>query len=124
MRFSHIIMAYFMIGATMWAGGAIGWGDAGVGKIIMDDPQTDEINNETAEDLEKTGGPIQEAIGSVSGGALLAVWNLVLSVLNFFVWPLAVLIQVDAPPKVVLLLGGTPTIAFYGGFLRLIRTSG
>ena len=126
MRFSHIIMAYFLIGAIMWAGGAIPWSNAGLGEIVVDDPTngTEGINNETAEDLESTGGPIQEAISSVGGGALLAVWKLIRGLVSFMFWPMSVLISNGAPPQVWVVLGGVPTVAFYGAFIRLIRTSG
>lgn len=128
MRFSHIVMAYFIIGTVMWAGGAIPWsgqhGGVGMATLIIDNPETGDVNSNTTEQLENTGGPIQEAITAVGGGALIAVWNLVVQVIGFFFWPISALANNGAPPRVWVPLGGVPTIAFYGAFIRLIRTSG
>lgn len=126
MRFSHVVMAYFVIGTMMWAGGAIAWGDAGIASVFVSEPTegTAGINEDTASQLEQTQGPIEEAVSSVGGGALLAILGVVLALVNFMFWPMAVLIQNGAPAQVWVTLGGIPTVAFYGSFIRLVRTSG
>jgi len=124
MRFSNIALAFFLMGAVMWGGGAISWDDAGVGGLIIDDPATGSVNEETTENLENAGGPIQNALSSVGAGGLIAVWNLVVRFIGFFFWPITVLSSNGVPPRIWVPLGGAPTMAFYGGFLRLIRTSG
>lgn len=123
-RFGHVVMAYFVMGAVMWGGGAIMWGDAGLGAIIVDQPAAGGVNDQTVQDLEDAGGPIQNALSQVGAGALIAVWNLVVKFFGFLTWPMTVLANGGAPPRVWVLLGGTPTMAFYTGVIRLIRTSG
>lgn len=123
-RFSHIMIAYFVMGAVMWAGGAIAWGNAGVGGLLIDDPSTGDLNSSTTDQLEKADGPIEQAVGSVGGGALLAVWGIVSGIFGYLFWPISVLVSNGAPARVWVPLGGAPTVAFYGALIRLIRTSG
>lgn len=124
MRFSNIVLAYFVMGAMMWAGGAIAWGDAGVGQLFIEDPGSDvQINKDTSEKLDNAGGPIQEAADSVGGGGLIATLGILLDFVGFLFWPITVLLLVGAPLPVVVLLGGTPTVAFFTTLLRLVRQS-
>jgi hypothetical protein len=123
-RFSNILAAYFVVGALLWAGGAIQWGQTGVAGLIVDTPEEGvEVNNETADQLQQRGGPIQEAAGALGASPILAVWNLLVGLIGYLFWPITVLQGVNAPPRIVVLLGGTPTVLFYGSFIRLIRTS-
>lgn len=121
-RLGEVIIAYFLIGSLMWAGGLIAWGDAGVGSVFMN-PTGDTVaaNQSTGEQVEQAGGPIQQAVDTVSGGGLLAVWNLVTSILTFFFWPIAVLQTVHAPAELVVLAGGVFVVAFFVGLMRLVR---
>jgi len=121
-RFGDVVLAYFVIGAIMWGGGAIQWAETGVNSFIIEDPQTAEVNEETSDKLESAGGPIREAAQSF-GGPVLAVWNIVVQLIGALFWPVTVLQSVNAPPRIIVLLGGTPSIAFLGGALRLIRES-
>jgi hypothetical protein len=121
-RFGSIIMVYFVIGAVMWGGGAIAWEDSGVGSLVIQDPQTGEVNNELSSDLENTGGPLRQAAQGF-GGAVLGIWNIVIKFVGYLFWPVTVLQSVNAPPRLVVLLGGTPTLAFLGSVLRLITRS-
>jgi hypothetical protein len=123
MRFSGIIMSYFVIGAVMWGGGVIAWGDAGIGSLLVEDPQTGQINEETSTELEELGGPIKNLLNSVSGGGLVAVWSVISGILGFLFWPIDVLLSVNAPMEAVVLLGGGPTIAFYATLIRAVRGS-
>lgn len=123
-RFSNIALAYFLIGAVMWGGGAIAWSDAGIGQLIIDEPAPGGVNERTSQELEQSGGPIQNALGDVGAGGLIAVWNLVAKFIGFMFWPMTTLQSHGVPARVWVPLGGMPTMAFYGGFIRLIRTSG
>lgn len=121
MRFANVIVAYTVLGVVMWGTGFIGWGSAGIGQLFIDDPgPTTDINEATGDELEKAGGPIQQAAQSLGGGALLAVWNLISGVIGFLFWPIVTLDAVNAPPRAVALLGGPLTAAFFislAGFL-------
>lgn len=122
MRFTNILLAYFMIGAIMWAGGAIAWDDAGVGGLFIDTAEDPDVNESTSTQIREAGGPIQEAAGSTAVG-LIAIWNLLVKLLGFLFWPITVLLSVNAPPRVVVVLGGSFCVAFYGALIRVIRRS-
>lgn len=125
MRFENVVVAYFVVGALMWGAGVIQWSQAGVGVLFIDQSPGGgdvDINSTTSEDLENAGGPIQQAANSISGG-LIAVWNLMVRLIGFLTWPITVLQSVNAPPRIVVLGGGTPTTAFFATLLRVIRGS-
>jgi len=121
-RFGEILLAYFVIGAVMWGGGAIQWDQSGVGGLIFDDAADGEVNRDTGEQLERSAGPIENAITSF-GAPLLAIWNVVVKIIGYLFWPITVLQSNNAPPRVVVLLGGSFTMVFLGAVIRLIRRS-
>jgi hypothetical protein len=126
MRFAQIVMAYFLIGALMWAGGVVDWSDSGVGGVLIDDPGVGdadtEVDESTQQDLEGIGGVIQQAVQTGAGG-LIAVWNIAIQLIGYLFWPITTLVSLDAPPRAVVIFGGTPTVAFLGAVLRLVKTS-
>jgi hypothetical protein len=124
MRFSHIVLLYAVCGMVMWGGGAIAWGQSGVAGLLIEDPGSGSLNQETSDSLEQLGGPIQEAAAAVGGTGLLAAWNLIVKILSFLFWPIVTLQGANAPPRVWVTIGGTPTVAFYAALITLIRSSG
>ena len=120
-RFANVVIAYTVIGIVMWGCGFIGWGSAGVGQLFIDNPgPTTDVNEQTGNELEQAGGPIQQAAQALGGGALLAVWNLISGLIGFLFWPIVTLDAVNAPPRAVALLGGPLTAGFFislAGFL-------
>lgn len=119
MQFNRIILAYFMIGAVMWGGGAIDYENAGVSEMFIEESGGEfVINEDTSGDLSESGGPIQTAAANVAGG-LIAVWNLISKALGYLFWPITVMQSANAPPRVVVLLGGAPTAAFWGSIIML-----
>ncbi|WP_148414940.1 hypothetical protein [Haloferax sp. KTX1] len=125
MRFSNILLVYFVMGAMMFGGGVVAWQDSGIVGVFIDYAPGEqvEVNRETADNLEGLGGPIQEAAESIGGGGLIAAWNILANLIGFLFWPITTLLSVNAPLEVVLIFGGIPTVAFFGSVLRLIRTS-
>ena len=125
MRFGSVIMAYFLIGAVMWGGGAISWGNTGLAGQFIASPggggSATQVNQSTTAQLQRTGGPIQEAVQSIGGSGLLAVWNLLAGLIGYLFWPIGVLVTVNAPPRLVVVFGGALVIGFFAGFIRLVR---
>jgi len=122
-RFAAVLLAYFTIGATMWGGGAIIWDDTGVnGLIIKSVDNGTEVNENTSDRLERSGGPIREAAAAL-GGPILAIWNFLVQFIGFLFWPVTVLQSVNAPPRAVVLGGGSLSVMFLGSVIRLIRRS-
>jgi len=109
----------------MWGGGVIEWDNTGVGEYIITQSGGDlEANEETAQQLENAGGPIKQAVNSIGGGPLIAIWNFVVQFVGALFWPITVLQSVNAPPRIIVLLGGSLSVAFIGAFITLIRGSG
>ena len=124
MRFSNVVLAYFVIGVVMFGGGAVAWDDAGVGKffVSMDDDGDVESSGNATENLDKAGGIISDIV-NLAVGPILFIYNLVVGVFIFLNWPVVVLESNNAPPVVTALLGGSFSAAFYLSVVRLFRTS-
>jgi len=123
MRFTTIIVTYFVIGAVMWGGGAIAWDDSGVGQYLIEDPTRGDANEGVQSNIEQAGGPIQQAAGTIGGGGVLAIWNILVQFIAYLFWPLSVLISINAPPRATTLIGGTLVISFLATMVRIIRGS-
>jgi len=124
MNLTQVALAYFVMAAVMFGAGLIVWEDTGFATLIIDNGPDEQLsaNEETAEDLNDLGGPIEESAGSYGGG-IIAVLNLVTGLFDVIFWPIATLLTLNAPPRVVVLFGGTPTAAFYLSVITLIKTS-
>ncbi|WP_435125364.1 hypothetical protein [Halobaculum sp. D14] len=123
MRFTNIILAYLIIGAVMWAGGAVAYGQSGVNQFfIQEDDGQLSPGEQPAQEVSGVGNTIKNVIASF-GGPLVLIWNLVTGLLTWLNWPITVLLAVNAPPKVVVLLGGPMTASFYLSTIRVVRSS-
>lgn len=122
MNFTRIILAYFLIGAFMWGGGALTWENAGLVTAFVDsgDQGDIEVNESTSGQLEQIGGPVQEASESVSGGGLIAIWNIIDRILGYLFWPITALQVNGAPPVIVVVVGGPFVVVFFGAVINLI----
>lgn len=123
MRFSTIILLYFVIGVVMFGGGAIDWSESGAATWFVDyeDGVMDASNNAEGE-LSGLKGAITAIVNAVAGPILL-IYNLVVGLLTFIHWPIIVLSSNNAPPAVIALLGGAFQVGFYMSFIRLLRVS-
>lgn len=123
MNFSNIIMAYFVIGAVMFGGGAIQWDESGAAQFFVNNNSGDVAGSEqAASNLGGIGGAIQSVVDMVAG-PLILVWNLIVGLLSFMHWPVVVLESHNAPPSITILLGGSFTVAFYMSLLGLVTRS-
>lgn len=124
-RLTDMMMTYFVTGALMWAAGYLEWTESDVG--LADFLLTVGSGNVTGDESVRTnltdmGGPIGNIVNTLGGG-LLAVWNVIENLVDFVFWPITTLQATGAPPEVVVLMGGPPTLAFFGGFILLVRGS-
>jgi len=123
MRFTRMILAYFVIGSVMFGGGAISFEEAGVAGFFVDDLGDGFGPSENSQNqLSGVGNAIGQLVGEFLG-AIQLVWNLIVGLLGFLNWPIIVLMSNNAPPMAVLLIGGTFSAAFYLGVIRLIQSS-
>lgn len=123
MRLSHVLMAYFVVGAFLFAGGAVSFNQFGVGGLIIStvDDANVQTNEGTTTQLENTGGPVQQALDTVSGGGLIAAWNFAINFLAYFFWPITVLEQTNAPIELTVTLGGGMSFSMLMGLLAVLR---
>lgn len=114
MQLSDVVLVYFVIGGVMVGAGALDLGQAGLVNFILqeDDSGDLETTNNATNQIGQTGGAISTVVSLAVGGALL-VWNFLQSLFAYLNWPIIVLIQQNAPPMAILLLGGSFTLSFY-----------
>lgn len=123
MKFGHVLIAYFLIGGLMWAGGVIDWQDSGVPQLVAEPTENGAaVNESTQKTVEGTGGPIQEAAQAVGVSGLFAIWELIAKLLAYLFWPITALQVVNAPTEVVVVAGGGMVVSFIAGFILLIRS--
>lgn len=122
MRFRNILLAYFIMGATLYGGGVIALDEADpIRTVVSASGGEIKPNDERASQIKSTKGPVEEAVKNFGGGGLLAVIGLIFDALSFMFWPIVVLVGLGAPPIIVLLMGGIPTVVFYGAVLGVFR---
>jgi len=123
MRFTRVILLYFVLGAVMFGGGAISFEEAGVAVFFVEqDSGSFAATDKADEGLQGLGGAIQQLVGEFIGAVQL-VYNLAVGLLGFMNWPIVVLLSNNAPPMAVLLIGGTLSVSFYLSVISLVRTS-
>lgn len=122
-RASNIVMIYFILGAVLFGGGVVSWNNSGLTKFFIHQSAGDVgPSSHTQSKLSGVSGEITSIIGSFGGSAII-VWDLFTGLIAFLNWPLFVFLGSGAPVSVVVLLGGTPTVAFYMAAIRLVRSS-
>lgn len=122
-RASNIVLIYFIIGAVMFGGGAVSWDNSGLTKFFIHQSAGNVgPSQQTQTKLTGVSGAITSLVGSFGGPAIL-VWNLFAGLVAYLNWPLFMFMDSNAPLTVTILLGGTPTVAFYMAAIRLVKSS-
>jgi len=123
MQFTRLVVLYFVLGAVMFGGGAVTWDDTGPTKyFVSNDAVGVSPDDRARQNLGGVAGAISSLVGQF-GAPLILVWNLVVGLVSFLNWPLFVMMENSVPPRVTVLLGGSLTVMFYGGIVRLVRSS-
>lgn len=123
-RASNIVLIYFVIGAVMFGGGAVTWDNSGPSQFFIDIDSEGDVSpaDEPGDQLTGVSSVITNLVGAFGGPAIL-VWNLFVGLIGYIHWPVIVLLENQAPPRVTVLLGGTLQVAFYMATIRMVRTS-
>lgn len=122
-RLGSVVLTYFVIGAVLWGSGVLDASQLGVANIFFDfSGNSVGAAEQPTTLLGQVGGTIQDVAGGLVG-PILGVWTAVRELIGVLFWPVTVLISVNAPDSVVVLLGGTPTVAFFMGVIRTVRES-
>jgi hypothetical protein len=128
MRFSHVAVSYLLIGAIVIGSGVVPPSEAGLLDEFVEietngDGGLADVESDTDEE-ELTGavGPVRNALDTIAGGAILAVWSFVSSLIGYVAWPITITRAIDAPQTVVL-LSSVMVASFVFGTLRIIRAS-
>lgn len=132
MRFSHVALVYFVMGVMVISSGVVppasaggpGIGLAGVFVDTGDGVSANEsaIGGQGGGMLDDLAGPIENALDTVAGGSLLAVWGALSRLLGYYAWPVVVTSYIGAPDFVVMLSGALVAAFTFGG-LRVFRAS-
>lgn len=122
-QFAKVVLAYFVIGAVMWGGGAIDWQDAGLAQFFVSYNSGGVSGSSVlGANLGSLGSTINSVINFAIGGVML-FWNLIVGIVGYLHWPLIVLNGANAPPSVTVLLGGGFVAAFYLSLASAVVTS-
>jgi len=124
-RFSSIVLSYFTTAAVMWGAGVLDpSASLGVVDIFFDIDSSGAVSTSSQPSglLDKVGSTIGDVAGGLVG-PVLAVWTVIRELINVLFWPVATMIQVNAPPELIVLFGGVPTVAFFMGIIRTVRES-
>lgn len=130
MRFSHIAVIYFMMGVIVIGTGAVPYAELGIGEVFIDVEGDDvDVNEDSIVGEDGSGGmindligPIANALNTITGGALLAVWGPISKMSAAYAWPVATSRHLDAP-QIVVMFSGVLTASFTFGVLRVFRAS-
>lgn len=120
-RFTDVIVTYFVAGVVMWGSGFIEFESADLVAHFLSFSGGGVAGDSGVEsELTDMQGPIGNTINTLGGG-LLAIGTFVFDLITFAFWPVEVLNTVGAPTVIVALVGGTLSVVFIGGFMRMIR---
>lgn len=118
-RFGQVLLTYFVTGVIMYGSGIIDWSEAGVATYFFSGPNSQSVDGGALAGLQATGGSIESAATAVVG-PILAIWNLITSLLGFLAWPAGALAGAGAPETVTMLMGGSLVVAFFAGAFNVI----
>lgn len=131
MRFSRIALIYFIMGVVVVGTNILPPGQMGLALVFMDVDEEEGVTtnksmigggDDTDGMLDNLIGPVRNALNTITGGALLAVWGPISTLTGFYAWPIMAARHLEAP-DIVVMLAGSLTAAFTFGVLRVFRAS-
>ncbi|MDR9411902.1 MAG: hypothetical protein RI531_04615, partial [Haloferacaceae archaeon] len=118
-------LIYFMMGIMVVATNVVPVDQIGIASVFLD-TSGDTISANTS----VIGGSgsndgmfnnvIAPVLNSVTGGALIGVWNIVNVIIGFLAWPIRTTLYIGAP-NIVVLVSGALSASFAFGLLRIFR---
>lgn len=123
MRLGEIAVAYFVLGAVMFGGGAIPFDDTGLTQVMLTQDGDGEVSIASGFADQWESITTSPTVFDSLGGAMIMIWDILVLILGGAFWPVLVLLAVNAPTEVVLLGGGSISFAFIVAGLRFIRSS-
>lgn len=122
-RFSNIVIAYFVIGAVMWGGGAIAYGNSGLAQEFIDISDGSASGDQgLLNSISNMDVPILSSAASAATG-LIAIWGILEKIIAFLFWPLTIVATAGFPLRIQVLVGGVFMVGFLMSLLRVIRGS-
>ena len=130
MRLSKIAIIYFLMGAIVVGAGVVPSDQIGIVEVFVDVDDGSVAANETniggdgsnGGMLDNLIGPVKNAMNTITGGALLAVWGPISMVIGFAAWPVTTANYMGAPWEVTMIIG-VLMASFTFGVLRVFRSS-
>jgi hypothetical protein len=129
-RFSQVATIYFVMGIVMVGSGVLPFAEVGIASIFIEEDQggvavdRDSVGG-TEGDTGLLGnliGPVKNALNTIAGGALIAIWAPVSKLAGFYAWPLTTASAIGAP-WIVQAFSGVLVGSFTFGLFRTIRAS-
>jgi hypothetical protein len=129
-RFSKIATVYVIMGVVAVGTGVLPPEHLGIASVFLDTGAQGVTVNSTAVGgrggtggmLDNLIGPVRNALDTITGGALLAVWGPVSRLVGFYAWPVTAANHMGAPDFVVM-LAGVLVASFTFGVLAVFRRS-
>lgn len=118
-RLGSVGITYFVVGALFYGSGLISWEEAGIATYFFSSPGTKAVDGGALGGLQSTGGAI-ESIGAAVTGPILAIWNLLTTIIGFLGWPVGALLNAGVPWEGAILLGGTFVVALFFAIVNTV----
>jgi hypothetical protein len=130
MRFSHVAIVYTVMGVLVVSAGVVPIAQLGIASVFVDaEDGSVEANRSAVGGTEEGGGmldnligPVRNALNTISGGALIAVWTVIDPILGLYAWPLTTASAVNAP-FAVQLFASVLVVSFTLAGFRVVRPS-
>lgn len=129
MRFSHVAIVYLILGISVVATGVMPLGEVDIVTVFASADGTGDIDANASSIEGKDGldingliSPVANALNTISGGALLAVWGPISTITGLYAWPLVLTGHIGAP-MLVQLAAVALVASFTFGLLRIFRAS-
>lgn len=130
MRFSHIAVVYFLMGVIVVGANVVPLTHMGIASVFIDvddsgvGTNADSVGGSESQNgmLDNLIGPVKNALNTIAGGSLLAVWGPISKLTGFYAWPVVTTNYIGAP-RIVVMVSGVLVASFTFGVLRVFRAS-
>lgn len=119
---------YFIMGVVVVSAGVVPLSQIGIASVFVDTQgggvtaENENIAGSGDGMLDNLIGPVKNALNTIAGGALLAVWGPISKLTGFYAWPVVTANYIGAP-RTVTLASGALVASFTFGVLRVFRAS-
>ena len=119
------MFTYFVLGAMSWGAGLVDRQRSGMVNTFF---HIEDGNVHTVDGVAEMLGELGENLSEFNPaelmlGSVVLVLGIVRDVVFYIFWPVTTLQALQAPPEIVLLVGGSLVVAFFVGTVRVFRAA-